>query len=276
VRLIYNFERGKSIKTLLLDRDKKYTIIINKMRKSLLITLMAVLTACQENTLSSKQTDYVGHVTNLEATYHGAFAVAMKSTSNTRYTVTYDYLRNNYFSGSLQINSTEFGSQVASQKRASSIDDLDLSFLSEEQIILVAPFLNNILSQTDLSNADKLTDSFNNDIVLSALDEEHKYQLLAIGASIKAGIKIIEDASVQADSNGRVERVNVKGALQAGVIGLVGGAVVGAKAGCAGGTVAFPGLGTATGCVGGAVIGGALGFIGGVAESIVQDLIFGS
>jgi len=244
------------------------------MKKLLLIGLIIFLSACQENAVQKKQTDYDGLVTSLEATYKNTFAVALKSAPDNVYADTYSYLKQNYFKGDLQLDPNKLKALSSSGARISSASDLDLSFLTEEQKTLVIPFFDAILNQTDLSVVSDLTDQFNNAIISSLLNEEQKYQLFSIGTAIKVSIKVIEDASTKSSSNGRVEKIDVKGALQAGVLGLATGAIGGCYTGATGGTVAFPLLGTATGCVGGAVLGGAMGFIGGVTMSIVQNLLF--
>ena len=57
------------------------------------------------------------------------------------------------------------------------------------------------------------------------------------------------------------------------VIGVIGGGVVGFKAGAAGGTVVLPGIGTITGAIGGAVFGATSGAIGSVASTLVVAAI---
>ncbi len=245
------------------------------MKRVFFIVLITIFSACQDNAVQKRETDYKEIAKNLEATFSGAFSVALKSSTDNVYSDTYSYLRANYFTGELDFNPNEIKGEMNKSARISSVNELDLSFLTNEQKVLAVPFLNNLLDQEDLAIVKGLTNSFNNDVASSSLSNEHKYQLLALGSAVGSAVKIIEETLIKGSPVGRAQGVDVKGALQAGVIGLVGGAIVGGKAGCAGGTVAFPGLGTATGCVGGAVIGGALGFIGGVAESILQDIIFG-
>ncbi|MFM8913461.1 MAG: hypothetical protein ACKOE6_11195, partial [Flammeovirgaceae bacterium] len=222
-----------------------------------------------------QEIDYKEITKNLDVTFNGAFSLALKSSTDNVYSDTYSYLQANYFTGNLEFNPNEIKREMNKSARIGSVNELDLSFLTNEQRVLAVPFLNNLLAQEDLEIVKGLANSFNIDVASSSLSNEHKYQLLALGSAVGSAVKVIEETIIKASSVGRSQGVDVKGALQAGVIGLVGGAIVGGKAGCAGGTVAFPGLGTATGCVGGAVIGGALGFIGGVAESILQDIIFG-
>ena len=57
------------------------------------------------------------------------------------------------------------------------------------------------------------------------------------------------------------------------VIWVIGGGVVGFKAGAAGGTVVLPGIGTITGAIGGAVFGATSGAIGSVASTLVVAAI---
>jgi hypothetical protein len=244
---------------------------MKKIKSIVLLTFL--LAACQENSVTKKEIDYHSVIANLEVAYNGAFSVALQSKPGHLYSNTYDYLKGNYFSGSYQFDPNEIKAKLNKTARISSADELDLSYLTEEQKTLTVPFLNSILNQDDLSAASLTADNFNNLVMQSTLSDLQKYQLLTIGTAVKAGIKVIQDNT--AKSSRIAARVDVKGALQSGVIGLASGAVGGCYTGATGGTVAFPGLGTATGCLGGAVIGGALGFIGGVVGSIAQDLLFG-
>jgi hypothetical protein len=243
------------------------------MKKILFVALLAFVSSCQKSEVEKKQTDYSSITANLEAMYNGAFAVALKSKPENVYSSTYKYLNQNYFTGDFKLSPIEL--KTLTNARISSAGDLDLSFLSEEQKALTIPFFDKILNSTELSIARDLANKFNNDIVSSSLPEVEKYQLLYIGSAVKVGAKVIEDAISKVNSGGRTEKVDVKNALRAGVVGLGIGAIGGCVAGAIGGTVTVPILGTATGCVGGAVFGGAYGFITGVGESILQDLLFG-
>lgn len=245
------------------------------MKKLVFVGLIMIFSACQDNTLQRKGFDYKGLTTSLEATYTNAFAIALKSKQGSVYSNTYNYLRQSYFKGDFQFNTNELTTVISTGSKISSASDLDLSFLSAEQKSLAVPFFDTILSLTDISSIDSLSDKLNNDVSLSELGEEEKYQLLSISAAVKVGAKLIQALIIQDISNGRSATIDIKGALQDGIIGLGIGAIRGGYAGCMGGTVAFPGLGTATGCVGGAVLGGAIGFIGGVATSLLKQSIFG-
>lgn len=166
----------------------------------------------------------------------------------------------------------EVQKQIELAARVKSSDDLDLSFLSEGQLSLVAPLLNDLLDQADLSIASQKTNAFIYQVLVSSLGDEEKYQLLAMGIGIKSGIQTLLDVTSRtAKQQGEID---VKGALRAGVLGLTTGAVAGCYAGATAGTVTVPILGTAAGCVGGAVFAGAAGFVSGVGMSILQDLLF--
>jgi hypothetical protein len=243
------------------------------MKKIMFLALLAFASSCQKSEIEKKQVDYSGITASLEAMYNGAFAVALKSKPENVYSSTYKYLNQNYFTGDFKLSPIEL--KTLTNARISSARELDLSFLSDEQRTLTIPFLDKIINSAELSVANDLANKFNNDITSSSLTEVEKYQLLSIGSAIKVGVKVIEDATSKVNSGGRTEKIDVKGALRAGVLGLAGGAISGCVTGALGGTVALPLFGTAGGCVGGAVFGGAYGFVVGVGGSILQDLIFG-
>jgi len=238
-----------------------------------LVLMTFLLAACQESSVTKKDVNFENVVSNLETSYKGAFSAALKSQPGDLYSNTYYYFKENNFAGSYNLNLNEIKSKVNKAARISSADELDLSFLTEGQKALVVPFFNNILNQDDLSTASLTSDIFNKGVIESTLNDVEKYQLLTIGTAVKVGIKVIQDTP---SKSGRASaRVDVKGALQSGVLGLAAGAASGCYAGATAGTVAFPVVGTVTGCVSAAVVGGAIGFVSGVASSIVQDLLFG-
>lgn len=244
---------------------------MKKIKALILLTLF--LAACQEQTVNKNQTDFLGIVTSLETAYTEAFSIALRSNPDHLYSTTYDYLKENYFTGTYQFDPTGINAKLSKATRLGSADELDLSFLTTEQKALTLPFLTAILNQDNLSAVSMTADNFNKDIIQSTLSDLQKYQLLTLGTAVKVGIRIIEENASQ--STKPSAKVDVKGALQSGVQGLVVGAVYGCYVGATGGTVAFPLLGTATGCVGGAVLAGATGFISGVVGSIVGDLLWG-
>jgi hypothetical protein len=245
------------------------------MKKFLFVGLITIFSACQDSGIQKKQTDYKELATNLEITYTSAFTVALKSTPKNVYSDTYNHLKQNFFKGDFQFNPNELRALASSGSRITSAGDLDLSFLTAEQKSLAVPFFDGVLSLTDISAVNSITDKFSSDIALSSLTEEQKYQLLSISAAVKVGAKFIQESIAKDSANGRSAKIDIKDALQDGVIGLGLGAARGCWIGATGGTVAFPGLGTATGCVGGAVMLGAVGFIGGVATSLLKQSIFG-
>lgn len=231
-----------------------------------------MLAACQENTVSEKQVDFSNVVTSLESAYDNAFSVALASTPETVVSNTFNQLKDNYFKINIEIDPLEVQRQIESSARVTTSEDLDLSFLSAAQVSLVSPLLNDLLDQSDLSKASEKTNAFIDQVLISSLRDEEKYQLLAMGIGIKSGIKALFDiASGSAKQQGEID---VKGALRAGVMGLATGAISGCYGGATAGTFTVPILGTAAGCVGGAVFGAAAGFVGGVGMSILQDLLF--
>lgn len=231
-----------------------------------------MLVACQENTVSEKQVDFSKVATSLETAYDNAFSVALSSTPESVVSNTFSQLNDNYFKINIEIDPLEVQRQIESSARVASAEDLDLSFLSTAQVSLVTPLLNDLLNQNDLSRASEKTNAFIDQVLVSSLSDEEKYQLLAMGIGIKSGIKTLFD--VTSSSAKQQGEVDVKGALRAGVMGLATGAISGCYGGATAGTFTVPILGTAAGCVGGAVFGAAAGFVGGVGMSILQDLLF--
>lgn len=242
------------------------------MKKLRFISLILLLAACQEGTVTENKVDFSKVATSLESVYQDAFSVALASKPENVFSNTFAQLKDNYFKINIDVDMLEVQKQIALAGRVKTSDDLDLSFLSQSQISLVAPLLNDLLDQEDLSEASQKTSAFIDQVLISSLSDEEKYQLLAIGIGIKSGIQTLFNIT---SSNAKQQgEVNVKNALRAGVVSLATGAIAGCYGGATAGTFTVPILGTAAGCVGGAVFGGAAGFVSGVGMSILQDLLF--
>jgi len=241
------------------------------MKKLSLIIFLGLLSACETSEVSEKCIDYSFVTENLNTVHKGVLDAALSGDHQNVYTSAYGFMKEHYFSGAFELDVESIKNSPSGRSNG----NVDLSFLTIDQQNILQPFLQKIVSLDDVTEISGDVEDFNALVISSSLNNEQKYQLLAIASSVKISAEFIQDALIKQRSlSGRTQAIDVKGALQAGVIGLGIGAVKGGYVGCTGGTVAFPGLGTATGCVGGAVIGGAVGFIGGVATSILQDLLF--
>ena len=254
------------------------------MKKTLLIFL-AFSFAC-ENEVKDPAIDFTKITSLLDVKYASTFnstlGTNLKSNSeNNRLAYYADFAETTLNSvEDFYVNETDFTPLIEEDfiDAISQTPVLDLSFLTGQQEAIARPFLEDIMSQEELTYIDKKVWLFEKEITNSTLTSEQKYQLFSIASLIKQGVQVIRDAEaglLMATTAGRIAKtIDVKAALRDGVIGLGIGAVRGAYVGCTGGTVVFPGLGTATGCVGGAVIGGAVGFIAGVGTNLLGQLFW--
>lgn len=161
---------------------------------------------------------------------------------------------------------------------------IDNGYYTPEQIELLEPFIEQLLSDNFLSNAKQVVESFNQIVINSDLSNERKFELLSVGAAAKASADFLNNGGVHViaseldiaySSNGRVLGCSVssRNVLASAVVGLAGGAATGGYVGATAGTFTVPILGTAAGGVGGAVFGGAAGFVGGLISGVAAELI---
>ena len=156
--------------------------------------------------------------------------------------------------------------------------------LSEDQIVLLEPFIEKVLSNNFIDDYMLHVNDFNLQIEKSNLELERKYELLAISASIfvisdfllNGGIETIQNQLGYSDiPNGRVHRcrVNTRNVFGAAVISAFATGGVGAYVGATAGSFTVPILGTAAGAVGGGVFGFASGFVTGAVLGVAAELL---
>jgi hypothetical protein len=246
------------------------------MKKLFLVAFIAATISCAQN--DSISADYSDMIYSLDQTFAKTFEETLKS-ARTRAdleklpSVADGYLRSNFYSGQFNFSTVRFSDNTFGR----SADDVqpDLSFLTYAQRQFAEPFLQEVMLMEDLHPIPHALYIFELQVTNSSLSVVEKWQLFEISSLVRQGAQTIQTALDENAGSSRMKKIDIKNALRAGVIGLGVGAVGGAYAGATGGTVAFPVVGTVTGAVAGAVIGGAIGFVSGVAESILQDLLFG-
>jgi hypothetical protein len=186
-----------------------------------------------------------------------------------------------------QYGDSNFPSIHVNLRETGFVDLSTFGVYSEDQLILVQPFVDDLLNNEGISFGKSRTIEFQLTIVNSSLSYDEKFQLLAFSAGVFSLIEFLENGGVEdirlilaqeLGFNGAFDRVtgcsiSTRSIFADGVVGLVGGAAGGCYAGATAGTVAFPLLGTVTGCVGAGVVGGAGGFISGIAYGIASQLL---
>ena len=156
-------------------------------------------------------------------------------------------------------------------------------FYNKNELVLVQPFLDELLETDDFVKVSALATSFHEKVISSILTRDEKIKLLSLSTAVQALAENSEElisiitTQMQEATGNTVDRlrcsVSPRNVLLAGITGILYGGVKGGIIGCGGGTVLFPGLGTVTGCVSGAIFGGAWGFIEGVGLGIAAELL---
>jgi hypothetical protein len=246
------------------------------MKKLLSIGLIFLSFACQNNEAEIKP-DYLKIIQSLESTYREGIQAVKNSPKSNVYEASYDYLKENFYQGDVNINFADFEQKLKNANAKTKYEDIDLSFLTPTQQGLFSVYLNQIKNVNDIIEVSSITNNFNQLVIDSTLPEEQKYQLFTMSTAINVYSEVLIYGIELNDGGifgGRTKCVDVKGALRAGVLGIITGAAAGAYTGGTAGTVVFPVVGTVTGAVAGGVVGGAFGFLSGVVMSVVQDVVF--
>ncbi|GIV38292.1 MAG: hypothetical protein KatS3mg033_0092 [Thermonema sp.] len=168
------------------------------------------------------------------------------------------------------------------------IDLSTFDVYNERQLVLLQPFIDNIMNESDMNKVKSEAIAFQLSVINSTLSNNEKVQILSLTTCIISFVEFIEGGGIEKVqeilaeemeakpfSNGRNMgcSVNTRSVLAGAVVGFMQGAIGGCYAGAAGGTVTFPIVGTVTGCVSAGMVGGAIGFATGAVTGIITELI---
>ncbi|EIM78094.1 hypothetical protein A3SI_04807 [Nitritalea halalkaliphila LW7] len=177
-----------------------------------------------------------------------------------------------------------FPDHLTNLRTSAAIDLSTFEIYSEDQLLLVQPFIEDLLSEEGLNLAKSKAVSFQQSIINSSLSYDEKIQLLTLCTGIITAAEFVEKGGIDLVANelgrtyfpnGRIQSCSVssRNVLASAVIGLAGGAATGGYAGASVGTFTVPVLGTVAGGVGGAVFGGAAGFVSGLVSGVAGELL---
>src|SRR4051812_33418594 len=105
------------------------------MKTIIFISVLMLAFACQHDEINIKsRPNFPAMVNDLKATYASAFRDALKS--NDAYSGSFEYLKRNYFTGELKLNSNLIKNDAINARTAASPD---LTYLTPEQQVIASP-----------------------------------------------------------------------------------------------------------------------------------------